>query len=71
LGGSGMDCGMMSGGGGGMGGGGMDMAMMCNPDLFPQPEINRNLTPMNHFNMMDQANILTFLKTLSDGYSPR
>jgi cytochrome c peroxidase len=66
LGGSGMDCGMM--GGGGMGGGGMDMSMMCNPDLFPQPEVNQNLTPMNHFNMMDQATISVFLRTLSDGY---
>lgn len=69
LGGSGMDCGMM--GGGGMGGGGMDMSMMCNPDLFPQPEVDQNLTPMNHFNMMDQANITVFLKTLSDGYFTR
>ena len=71
LGGSGMDCGMM--GGGGMGGGGMsgDMAMMCDPNLFPQPEVNQNLTPMNHFNMMDQATIVEFLKTLSDGYFQR
>lgn len=70
LGGSGMDCGMM--GGGGMGGGmGGDMAMMCDPNLFPQPEFGQNLTPMNHFNMMDQANILTFLKTLSDGHFQR
>jgi hypothetical protein len=72
LGGSGMDCDMMGGGGmgpgGGMGGGGMDMEMMCNPDLFPQPEYDQNLTPMNHFNMMDQGTILEFLKTLSDGY---
>ena len=68
LGGSGMDCGMM--GGGGMGGGGMsgDMAMMCDPNLFPAPEVDQNLTPMNHFNMMDQATIVEFLKTLSDGY---
>jgi cytochrome c peroxidase len=69
LGGSGMDCGMM--GGSGMGGGGMDMAMMCNPDLFPGPEVPLNLTPMNHFNMMDQATILEFLKTISDGYFER
>ena len=67
LGGSGMDCGMM--GGGGMGGG--DMSMMCNPELFPQPEVNQNLTPMNHFNMMDQSTITAFLKTLSDGYFER
>lgn len=71
IGGLGMDCGMM--GGGGMGGGGMngDMAMMCDPNLFPPPEYDQNLTPMNHFNMMDQANILAFLKTLSDGYDVR
>jgi len=67
LGGSGMDCGMM--GGGGMGGG--DMSMMCNPELFPQPEVDQNLTPMNHFNMMDQSTIVVFLKTLSDGYFER
>lgn len=68
LGGSGMDCGMMGDGdmGGGMGNG--DMAMMCDPDLFPPPEVDQNLTPMNHFNMMDQTTILAFLKTLSDGY---
>ena len=76
LGGSGMDCGMMGGGGmggGGMGGGGMsgDMAMMCDPNLFPAPEVDQNLTPMNHFNMMDQATIVEFLKTLSDGYFER
>jgi cytochrome c peroxidase len=72
LGGSGLDCGMM--GGGGMGGGGMgggDMAMMCDPNLFPQPEFNQNLTPMNHFNMMDQSTIVAFLQTLSDGYFER
>jgi cytochrome c peroxidase len=73
LGGSGMDCGMMGGGGmgpgGGMGGG--DMTMMCDPNLFPPPEVAENLTPMNHFNMMDQTTILTFLKTLSDGYYVR
>jgi len=72
MGGSGLDCGMM--GGGGMGGGGMgggDMTMMCDPNLFPQPEVNQNLTPMNHFNMMDQAKIVSFLKTLSDGYFQR
>jgi cytochrome c peroxidase len=68
LGGSGLDCGMMGGGGMGGGMGGGDMAMMCDPDLFPQPEVNQNLTPMNHFNMMDQSTIVTFLKTLSDGY---
>jgi hypothetical protein len=69
LGGTGVDCEMM--GGGGMGGGGMDPAMMCNPNLFPQPEVNQNLTPINHFNMMDQTNIMAFLRALSDGYFQR
>jgi cytochrome c peroxidase len=55
-------------GGGGMGGG-MNHEMMCNPDLFPAPEVDQNLAQMNHFNMMDQNNILAFLKTLSDGFS--
>lgn len=58
-------------GGGGMGGGGGMMEMMCDPNLFPQPEVDQNITPMNHFNMMDQANIAIFLKTLSDGYFVR
>lgn len=77
MGGSGIDCDMMGGGGmggGGMGGGGMggvDMTMMCDPNLFPQPEVNQNLTPMNHFSMMHQSNVVTFLKTLSDGYFQR
>lgn len=73
LGGTGMDCELMGGGGmggGGMGGG-MEAMQMCNPNLFPQPEVNQNLTPMNHFNMMDQANLVTFLKTLSDGHYQR
>jgi len=74
MGGSGMD-GCVNGGmgGGGMGGGGMvggiTPEMMCSPDLFPAPEVNRNLTPMNHFNIMsDTMKIESFLKTLSDGY---
>lgn len=66
-------------GGLGMGGRGMDgcagggmgdmMEMMCDPELFPAPEVDQNLAQMNHFNTMDQNNILAFLKTLSDGYS--
>jgi cytochrome c peroxidase len=65
----------MDGCSGGMGGGGMGdgmgdmMEMMCDPNLFPAPEVDQNLAQMNHFNMMDQNNILAFLKTLSDGYS--
>lgn len=69
--GNGMD-GCSSGMGGGMGGGmgdGMNHEMMCDPNLFPQPEVSQNLAQLNHFNMMDQTNILAFLKTLSDGYS--
>jgi hypothetical protein len=58
--------------GGGMGGDmGGDMAMMCDPNLFPQPEVNQNLAPMNHFSMMHQSYLVTFLKTLSDGYFQR
>jgi cytochrome c peroxidase len=70
MGGRGMDgCSGGGMGGGGMGGGVGDMMeMMCNPDLFPAPEVDQNLAQMNHFNMMDQNNILAFLKTLSDGY---
>jgi hypothetical protein len=56
------------GGGGGMG---------PDPDLFPPPEVSQNLEPLNFTMMgagqqavmMDQANILAFLKTLSDGYA--
>ena len=53
----------------GMGGGGITPEMMCDPNLFPAPEVDANLTPMNHFNMMsDTMKIESFLKTLSDGY---
>lgn len=58
--------------GGGMGGGmgeGSFHEMMCDPNLFPSPEVDQNLAQMNHFNMMDQNNILAFLKTLSDGFT--
>ena len=67
MGGSGMDCSTGGGAGMGPGMGGGDMEMMCNPDLFPPAEVPMNLTPMNHFNMMDRTNIVAFLKTLSDG----
>jgi cytochrome c peroxidase len=69
--GGGMDPGMEPGMGGGTLPNGVPMAMMCSPDLFPEPEVDDNLTPMNHFNMMDQYNIVVFLKTLSDGYFER
>jgi cytochrome c peroxidase len=71
-----MDNGMMGGGGmgqggGGMGGGGMG-DMGPNPDLFPPPEYDENRIVMQQFNfMMDGPKIMTFLKTLSDGYFER
>jgi cytochrome c peroxidase len=64
-------CGGMGGGGGGMGGGGG--GMMPDPNLFPSPEVSENLETLKFSMMMgqammDQANILALLKTLSDGY---
>jgi hypothetical protein len=59
-------CGGMSGGmGGGMGGGCGGMGGM-----FPPPEVDQNRTPLTMFPMMQIDNIVTFLKTLSDGYQP-
>ena len=63
----------MAMGGGGMGGGGMGGGMggmMCG-GMFPEPEVNQNLAPLNHFRCSDQASIVAFLKTLSDGYFQR
>ena len=59
---------MMGGGmmGGMMGGGGM----MCGGS-FPEAEVNQNLAPLNHFRCRDQAYLVAFLKTLSDGYFQR
>jgi cytochrome c peroxidase len=65
----GMNGGMM--GGGGMGGGGMGGGMMCGGSMFPEPEVNANLAPLNMFRCRDQAYVVTFLKTLSDGYFQR
>lgn len=62
----GMGGGMM--GGGMMGGGGM---MMCGAGVFPEPEVNQNLATLNMFRCRDQAYIVAFLKTLSDGYFQR
>ena len=61
--------GMMMGGGmgGGMMGGG---GMMCGGS-FPEPEVNQNLAMLNHFRCRDQAYIVAFLKTLTDGYFQR
>jgi cytochrome c peroxidase len=57
-----MMCGGM--GGGGMGGGGMQ-------DMFPPPEVDQNLATLSMFPRPQVANIVTFLKTLSDGYFQR
>jgi hypothetical protein len=54
-------------GGGGMGGGGM----MCGGMMFPEPEVNQNLATLNMFRCRDQAYVVAFLKTLSDGYFQR
>lgn len=60
--------GMMGGGMmGGMGGRGM----MCGGMMFPEPEVNQNLASLNMFRCRDQAYIVAFLKTLSDGYFQR
>jgi cytochrome c peroxidase len=60
--------------GGGMGGGGMGGGMcggMCGGMMFPDPEVNMNLATLNMFRCRDQSYIVTFLKTLSDGYFQR
>jgi cytochrome c peroxidase len=67
-----MDEGCMGGGGGmggggmGPGGGGMGGCGGMGTDMFPPPEVDQNVASMKHFSMMDQANIVAFLKTLSD-----
>jgi cytochrome c peroxidase len=58
-------------GGGMMGGGGMVGGMMCGGMMFPEPEVNQNLATLNMFRCRDQAYIVAFLKTLSDGYFQR
>jgi cytochrome c peroxidase len=64
-----MDSGMCGGmGGGGMGGGGMGGGCEGMQNMFPPPEVNQNLATLNMFPMMQIDNIVTFLKTLSDGY---
>jgi cytochrome c peroxidase len=47
---------------GGMGCGGMS-------DMFPPPEVDQNRATLSMFPMMQIDNIVTFLRTLSDGYS--
>ena len=51
---------------GGMGGGGM-----CGGMMFPEPEVNENLATLNHFPCRDRSYLVTFLKTLTDGYFQR
>lgn len=62
-----MDKGCM---GGGMGGG---MGMGCEgmADMFPSPEVDQNRATMNMFPRPQVDNVVTFLKTLSDGYFER
>jgi cytochrome c peroxidase len=63
--------GMMGGmGGGGMGMGGMGGGGMCG-GMFAEPEVNQNLAALNHFRCRDQAYLVAFLKTLTDGYFKR
>lgn len=55
--------------GGGMGGGmGMDCSMMMK--MFPAPEVDQNRATLSMFPRPQVDNIVTFLKTLSDGYQP-
>lgn len=65
-----MGGGMGGGGMGGMGGGGMGGGGMCG-GMLPEPEVNQNLATLNHFRCPDQSYVVTFLKTLSDGYFQR
>jgi cytochrome c peroxidase len=73
MGGGGMGGGGMGGGGcggGGCGGGGGGCGGMGG-SMFPGPEVSQNLATLKMVNMMDQSNLLAFLKTLSDGYFQR
>ena len=65
-----MDGGCGGMGGGGMGGGGMGGGCEGMQDMFPPPEVDQNRASLNMFPMMQIDNIVTFLKTLSDGYQP-
>ena len=74
MGSGGMGSGGMGGGGmggGGMGGGGMGGGGMCGGMMFPAPEVNANLAQLNMFPCRNQSYLVTFLKTLSDGYFQR
>lgn len=65
-----MDSGMC---GGGMGGGGMGGGMDCEgmATMFPPPEVDANRAELPMFPRPQVDNIVTFLKTLSDGYFER
>jgi len=54
---------------GGMVGGGM--GGMCGGMTFPEPEVNENVAVLPMFRCRDQTYVVTFLKTLSDGYFKR
>ena len=54
---------------GGMGGGGMNCENMAT--MFPPPEVDQNRTTLDMFPRPQVDNIVTFLKTLSDGYFER
>jgi cytochrome c peroxidase len=70
----GMGVGGCMGGGGGRGGGrkgGGGMGGCMGGIVFPDPEVSENLATLKMFSMMDRANLLAFLKTLSDGHFQR
>jgi len=48
-------------------GGGMGSGM---ENMFPPPEVDQNRAALNMFPMMQIDNIVAFLRTLSDGYTP-
>ena len=54
--------------GGGMMGGGMCDGMA---GMFPPPEVDQNLATLSMFPRPQVSNVVTFLKTLSDGYFER
>ena len=54
---------------GGCMGGGMGCEGMAN--MFPPPEVDQNRAPLGMFPRPQVDNIVTFLKTLSDGYFSR
>jgi cytochrome c peroxidase len=59
--------------GGCMGGGGMGGGMNCDgmAGMFPAPEVDQNRAELGMFPRPQVDNIVSFLKTLSDGYFDR